>query len=93
MFETRSDALEKVGLSFDVNQKEVRRAQRQAFIWLVLLIAVDVATHVVLSNTHKCPIQKGNNCSLLGNWGVYSLATPVRIVGGILVLALGWALA
>jgi small-conductance mechanosensitive channel len=93
MFETRSDAWEKVGLSFDVNQKEVKRAQRQAAVWLVLLIAVDVATHILLSNSHDCPKRAASNCSLLGNWGAYGLATPVRIVGGILVLALGWALA
>jgi small conductance mechanosensitive channel len=96
MFETRSDAWEKVGLSFEVNQKEVKRAQRQAVLWLVLLILVDVALHVVLSNTHRCPDQKvnpGNHCSLLGNWGAYGLATPLKIVAGILVLAFGWALA
>jgi small-conductance mechanosensitive channel len=93
MFETRSDAWEKVGLSFEVNQKEVRRAQRQAVVWLVLLIAVDIATHVVLSNSHACPHRAGDDCSLLGNWGVYSLATPLKILSAILVLVLGWALA
>lgn len=93
MFETRSDAWEKVGLSFDVNQKEVKRAQSQAVLWLLLLIAVDVAVHILLSNSHLCPRRAGNNCSLLGNWGAYGLATPIKIVGGLLVLALGWALA
>ena len=93
MFETRSDAWEKVGLSFEVNQKEVRRAKRQAVVWLVLLIAVDVAVHVVLSNSHACPDGRGNHCSLLGNWGLYSLATPLKILSAILVLAFGWGLA
>jgi small-conductance mechanosensitive channel len=93
MFETRSDAWKKVGLSFEVNQREVKRAQRLAVIWLLLLIAVDVGTHLVLSNTHACPDGRGNHCSLLGNWGVHGLATPIKIVGGILVLVLGWALA
>jgi small-conductance mechanosensitive channel len=93
MFETRSDAWEKVGLSFEVNQKEVRRAQRQAMVWLVLVIAVDVATHILLSDSHACPHRPGNNCSLLGNWGVYSLATPLKILSAILVLAFGWGLA
>ena len=93
MFETRSDAWEKVGLSFEVNQKEVRRAQRQAVLWFVLLILVDIGTHVLLSRTRTCPSRPADNCSLLGNWGVQSLATPVKIVGGVLVLALGWALA
>jgi small-conductance mechanosensitive channel len=93
MFETRSDAWEKVGLSFEVNQKEVKRAQREAIVWLVLLIAVDVASHVVLSNSHACPHRAGNDCSLLGNWGLYSLATPIKILSAILVLAFGWGLA
>jgi small conductance mechanosensitive channel len=93
MFETRSDAWEKVGLSFEVNQKEVKRAKRQAIVWLVLLIAVDVAAHIVLSNTRACPHRPANNCSLLGNWGAYGLATPIKIVSAILVLAFGWGLA
>ena len=93
MFETRSDAWEKVGLSFEVNQKEVKRAQRQAILWLALLIAVDVASHVILSNSHACPHRAATNCSLLGNWGLYSLATPIKILSAILVLAFGWALA
>jgi small conductance mechanosensitive channel len=93
MFETRSDAWEKVGLSFEVNQKEVRRAQRQAVLWFVLLILVDIGTHILLSRTRTCPSRPADDCSLLGNWGVQSLATPVKIVGGVLVLALGWALA
>ena len=93
MFETRSDAWEKVGLSFEVNQKEVKRAQRQAIVWLVLLIAVDVATHILLSNTRACPDRAAHNCSLLGNWGLYSLATPLKILSAILVLAFGWGLA
>ena len=49
MFETRSDAWEKVGLSFDVNQKEVKRAQRQAIFFFIAIIAVDIASHVLVS--------------------------------------------
>lgn len=94
MFETRSDAWEKVGLSFDVNEREVKRAQVQAVLWLVLLIVVDVGAHILLARTHQCPIRRTySDCSLLGNWHVASLATPLKIVGGILVIVLGWALA
>jgi small-conductance mechanosensitive channel len=82
-----------VGLSFEVNQKEVKRAQRLAAVWLVLLIVVDVGTHVLLSRTRACPARNATDCSLLGNWGVQDLATPLKIVAGILVLALGWGLA
>jgi small conductance mechanosensitive channel len=93
MFETRSDAWEKVGLSFEVNQKEVRRAQRQAIFFLIAIIAVDVATHVLVSRTRSCPDRKASDCSLLGNWHVPGLVTPIQIVGGILVILLGWGLA
>jgi small conductance mechanosensitive channel len=93
MFETRSDAWEKVGLSFEINTREVRRAQWQAILLVVLLIAVDVGTHILLSKSRACPDRKATTCSLLGNWGVQGLATPLRIVAGVLVLVLGWALA
>jgi len=93
MFETRSDAWERVGLSFDVNEKEVKKAQRRAVVWFVLFILVDIGIHVLTSLDRACPARPANNCSLLGNWGVQSLTTPVKIVGGIAVLALGWALA
>ncbi len=43
MFETRSDAWERVGLAAEASQKDVRRARRQAAISLLLLIAVLVA--------------------------------------------------
>jgi small-conductance mechanosensitive channel len=93
MFETRSDAWEKVGLSFEVNEKEVRRAQRQAALWLLLLIVVDVGIHIVTSRTRSCPKRPENDCSLLGNWHLVGLTTPLRIVAGLLVLGIGWALA
>ncbi|MFZ1996598.1 MAG: mechanosensitive ion channel family protein [Solirubrobacteraceae bacterium] len=93
MFETRSDAWEKVGLSFEVNTREVKRAQWQAILLVILLIAVDVGMHILLSKSRACPDRNASTCSLLGNWGVQGLATPLRIVAGVLVLVLGWALA
>ncbi len=93
MFETRSDAWERVGLSFEVNKREVKRAQGRALLLLILVIAVDVAIHIVTSRSRSCPKRTADSCSLLGNWHVVGLTTPLRIVAGILVLALGWALA
>ncbi|MFL5860003.1 MAG: mechanosensitive ion channel family protein [Solirubrobacteraceae bacterium] len=93
MFETHSDAWEKVGLSFEVNEREVKRAQRQAVLWLLLLIALDIGVQIVLSRTRTCPVRNADDCSYLGNWGLDGLTTPVRIGAGILVLAIGWALA
>ncbi|MFZ0089435.1 MAG: mechanosensitive ion channel family protein [Solirubrobacteraceae bacterium] len=83
MFETRSDAWEKVGLSFEVNQRAVQRARREAIVLVPLLILVDIAAHHVLNNHAK----------VLRKAGLGSLATPIRIVAVIAVLALGWALA
>src|SRR5690348_14030262 len=40
MFETRSDAWERVGLAMDVSQRAVRRARRQALVLLPLLVGV-----------------------------------------------------
>ena len=40
MFETRSDAWERVGLAMDVSQRAVRRARRQALLLLPLLAGI-----------------------------------------------------
>jgi small conductance mechanosensitive channel len=43
MFETRSDAWERVGLAMDVSQRAVRRARREAAVLVPLLVGVLVA--------------------------------------------------
>ncbi len=53
MFETRSDAWEKVGLSFEVNKREVKKAQWQAVFFLIGLIAVDIASHILLNHESR----------------------------------------
>jgi small conductance mechanosensitive channel len=97
MFETRSDAWEKVGLSFEVNKREVKKAQGQTIFFLIALILVDVASHVLLNHSHdKTGCTTAPNCrhvSLLTNWGAGDLETFVRIIAVLLVLALGWGLA
>jgi len=97
MFETRSDAWEKVGLSFEVNQKEVKRAQRQAILFLIGIVAVYVATRILLDQNHdKAGCTTAPKCqqvSLLYNWGVGNLETIVQIAAALLVLLLGWGLA
>jgi small conductance mechanosensitive channel len=97
MFETRSDAWERVGLSIAVDEREVKRSQRRAIVFLVLVIAVDVGSRLLLDNSHQpAHCGKGHACamvSLLHKWGVASLSTPVRIVAVLAVVALGWGLA
>ena len=97
MFETRSDAWEKVGLSFEVNEREVRKSQWRAVVFLIGLIAVNVASHILLNETHdKSGCTTAPRCqqvSLLYNWGAAELEPVVRVLAVILVLALGWGLA
>ncbi|HEY6522328.1 MAG TPA: mechanosensitive ion channel family protein [Solirubrobacteraceae bacterium] len=97
MFETRSDAWEKVGLSFEVNEREVRKAQWRAVVFLIGLIAVYIASHILLNQSHdKSGCTTAPRCqqvSLLYNWGVAELEPVVRVLAVILVLALGWGLA
>jgi len=97
MFETRSDAWEKVGLSFEVNKKEVKRAQRHAIGFLLGIVGVFVATHILLNKSHPDATCKKNDVchevSLLTHWGVGDLETLIRIAAAIAVLLLGWGLA
>ena len=79
MFETRSDAWERVGLAVDVSQRTLRRAQRQAVILLPLLVGV-----IVLYAYRKQVLGVGPRSP----WD-----TPVRIATVVALLALGWALA
>jgi small conductance mechanosensitive channel len=83
MFETRSDAWEKVGLSFEVNERAVQRARRQAIILLPLLVAIDVGYHVLIDHGHK----------VLKSANLDSLATLITIIAVAAVVAIGWALA
>ncbi len=83
MFETRSDAWERVGLAFEVNQRAVQRARRQAIVLVPLLIVLDVAAHRVLND----------NAKVLRHAGLGSLQTPIRIVAVLAVIGLGWTLA
>ncbi len=79
MFETRSEAWERVGLAVTVSQRALRRAQREAAILLPLLIGVYVAYSY--------------RDELLGRATVAQWLTPIRIATVIVVLVLGWALA
>ena len=95
MFETRSDAWAKVGLSFEVNEKQVKRAQRQALGFFIVLIAIDVGSHILLDASHTVDCGHGRTCdiSLLHKWNVPWLTTPVRILAVLAVVAFGWGLA
>jgi small-conductance mechanosensitive channel len=80
MFETRSDAWEKVGLSLgDNDERRVRRAQREAAVLVPLLIGVLVAYD--------------HRRGILGRHTADQLQTWLQIATVIALVILGWALA
>jgi small conductance mechanosensitive channel len=79
MFETHSDAWERVGLAVDISQRTLRSAQRRAAVFLPLFVAV-----IVLYDERKRWFGIGDN----SQWD-----TPVRIATVLALLALGWAVA
>ena len=84
MFETRSDAWERVGLSIDVDDGESKRALRQLFVLIPLLIGVIVAYDYLNDGDKWGPIRNG--------WTRH-LETPITIVTVVAVMAIGFALA
>jgi small-conductance mechanosensitive channel len=79
MFETHSDAWERVGLAVDISQRTLRNAQRRAAVMLPLFVAV-----VVVYDNYQHWFGVGKHSSLI---------TPVRIAAVLALLALGWAVA
>ena len=80
MFETRSEAWERAGLSVgEVSEKTVKRARREAFVLIPLLIGVLIAY--------------GHRKDLVGAHHLHNLQTPIQIGTVILLVAIGWALA
>ncbi len=79
MFETRSDAWEKVGLSVETSDREVKRARREAIVFGLLIIGLKVGYD--------------NRWGLLGKKTVHTYHVPLKLAAVVLVLGLGWALA
>jgi small conductance mechanosensitive channel len=84
MFETRSDAWERVGLSIDVDDRESKRVGRQLVALIPLLIAVIVAFDYLHAGGAWTPIKHG--------W-THNLETPVTVVTVVAVMAIGFGLA
>jgi small-conductance mechanosensitive channel len=79
MFDTRSEAWERVGLAVDVSQRAVSKARRQAAVLVPLLTGI-----LVVYALRKDILGIGPNSS----W-----QTPIRAATVILLVALGWAIA
>lgn len=79
MFETHSEAWERVGLAVDISQRTLRSAQRRAAVLVPMFIAVIV----VYDNYQRWfGISKHS-----------SLVTPVQIATVLALLGIGWAVA
>jgi small conductance mechanosensitive channel len=85
MFETHSDAWERVGLAVDVNKKSVQNARRRAVVEVALFIAV-----IVVFDNYESWFHLRNN---LGKETHTGLVTAVQIATVLALLALGWAIA
>jgi small-conductance mechanosensitive channel len=89
MFETRSEAWERVGLAFNISQKALRRAQREIAVFVPLLIAVLV---VYGERRHllgiTCTTKSGQQSCTHSPW-----ETPFRIATVLALLVLGWTIA
>jgi small-conductance mechanosensitive channel len=79
MFETRSEAWERVGLAVHVSQRAVRRAQREVAVLVPLLAGVLIAYFL--------------RKDLFGIGPRSPWDTPVRVATVIVLVALGWTFA
>jgi small-conductance mechanosensitive channel len=79
MFDTRSEAWDKVGLAMQTSQRAVKRARREAAVLLPLLVGVLVVY--------------GARNSIFGIKGSSPWQTPIRLGTVLALLILGWAIA
>src|SRR5438445_11880092 len=80
MFETRSEAWERVGLAINVSQQAVRKARRQAAIFVPLFVAV-IVVHDHYQSWFLTPKTR------------HHYHTSITIATVLILLTLGWAVA
>jgi small-conductance mechanosensitive channel len=85
MFETRSDAWERVGLAIGSNQRGIRRARQQAVVLLPLLIGVLIVYH------YRAQILGKGNESQWHNWIQWGTVAVLLAGGWTLARAVGRA--
>lgn len=92
MFETHSDAWERVGLAVDVNKKGVQNARRRAVLEVALFIAVIVVFNNYEHWFHLTKVEAfpPPAHTVVTHPGV---ETAVQIATVVALLALGWAIA
>jgi small conductance mechanosensitive channel len=87
MFETRSDAWEKVGLAMQVTQRTVRRAQREIVFLVPLFIGVVIvyADRFAIFQVQATPQHSAQYAQAHWAW-----QTPMQAATVIMLLILGW---
>jgi len=97
MFETRTDAWSATGLTLDVDQPKIRRAQRSLTVEIMLLVAVVVghveADHHFTAVYNYCCTTTGRRERALGlpgpaNW--YLHQGLFDVIAALAILAIGW---
>jgi len=87
MFETRSDAWERAGLSVAApDEKGAKRARQQALVLVPLLFGVLIAYH----ERHRI---LGESLGRHGHYETKVWDTPVQIIAVVALVAIGWTLA
>lgn len=87
MFETRSEAWERAGLSIDISDRDVRRARRAMAILLPMLIAV-LVVYAERKSIFRLPqCAHGTSCPQS------SAETAIQWGAVVLLLLIGWSLA
>ena len=87
MFDTRSEAWEKVGLAMQTSQRAVKRAQREAAVLLPLLVGV-------LDRLRRAQLALRHDKVADATWPPYRALDPLlQIVTVIACSSLGWAIA
>jgi small-conductance mechanosensitive channel len=85
MFETRSDAWERVGLNVVVDQRAIRRARIEIVLLVPLLIAV------LVLYAHRSDILGKHNAAQYSNWIQWGTVVVLLVVGWALARAIGRA--
>jgi small-conductance mechanosensitive channel len=79
MFETRSEAWQRAGLSVEVDEGQARRARGEAIVLVLLLIGIKIAYD--------------HRASIVGKSFVRSYGTWIQVVVVVALVTVGWALA
>jgi small conductance mechanosensitive channel len=88
MFETHSEAWERVGLAVDIDRQTFKSARRRLAVLLPLAIAL-----IVVYDNYQNWFRLNNNPFTNYGWNSNNWTTVITIIAVVALLALGWAVA